>query len=265
MFELKLEIVPDEEDPGAFIFVDGSIGSRKYRFLLDTGAAMSEICFDSYTSTFNSIGSKKSSGAFSSDKLDLIKIPSISIGLIQKEEFILRRQSQDSKDQFNLIGMDLLKNFCCHFKFSENSMIVDPILDESYTLNPLVLGPKFYPYIKISFDHISVDVVWDTGASITVVDQQFIEENINLFEKVGESIGTDSTSNSQQTPNYIMRPYMIGTQLFPTTEVVGVDLTHINSSTEILMTMILGYTTIAKANWVFDFPNRCWCIAKMIE
>jgi hypothetical protein len=78
-------------------------------------------------------------------------------------------------------------------------------------------------------------------------------------------MGTDSTGNSQQTPKYIMKPSKIGTHLFPLTEVVGVDLTHINSSTEIPMSMILGYTTLSKANWVFDFPNKRWCIAKMIE
>jgi len=116
---------------------------------LDTGAASSEICFDSYTSTFNSIGSKKSSGAFSSDILDLIQVPNVSIGPIKKENFIIRRQMKDAKRQYNLIGMDILKGVCCHFMFNSETVIVNPAIDESPNFIPLVLGSKFHPYVNL--------------------------------------------------------------------------------------------------------------------
>jgi predicted aspartyl protease len=265
MNKLRLVIIPDDEDPGAFIFVDGSIGNQKYRFLLDTGAASSEINYDSYTMNFEKIGVKTSSGAFSSDTLDIIQVPSIKIGPINQENFKIRRQSETSKGNFNLIGMDLLKNYRCYFRFHSESLLLNPQIEDDITLLPLLLGPKNHPYVDVSFNEINIKAVWDTGASITVVDRVFIEDNSHLFQKIGTSIGTDATGASQETPSYLMSSYNIGSHEFPASEVVGVDLSHINSSTEVPMTMILGYTTIQHANWLFDFPARQWVITKVIK
>ena len=130
-------------------------------------------------------------------------------------------------------------------------------------LLPLIVGPKFHPYVEVTVGKKLVTAVWDTGASITVVDTQFIKSNADMFDISGKSIGTDATGTSQTTPSFIMKTHSIGGHEFSPTEVVGVDLSHINSSTEIPMTMILGYTTLCKANWLFDFPQKYWTITKM--
>jgi predicted aspartyl protease len=265
MSELKLVIVPDEEDPGAFVFVDGLIEKEQYRFLLDTGAASSEICYDTYTANFEIIGNKNSSGAFSSSNLDIVQVPSISIGPIHQKNFIIRRQSEKGKKIYNLIGMDLLKDHCCHFLFDSDSLVINPQVDDNLKMMKLLLGPKNHPYVDVSFDEITVRAVWDTGASITVVDHSFIENNNQLFQKIGVSRGTDATGASQDTSSYVMSSSRIGSHTFPPCEVVSVDLSHINSSTKIPMTMILGFTTIQYANWLFNFPTKLWTITEMIN
>jgi hypothetical protein len=37
----------------------------------------------------------------------------------------------------------------------------------------------------------------------------------------------------------------------------------VNSKIEHPMTMILGYSTLYRADWVFDFPGRKWGILEM--
>jgi hypothetical protein len=37
-----------------------------------------------------------------------------------------------------------------------------------------------------------------------------------------------------------------------------------NASIEIPMDLILGYSTLRKANWVFDFPRKQWAISKSL-
>lgn len=263
MSELKLVIVPDEDDPGAFVFVNGSIENHPYRFLLDTGAASSEIGYDSYTMNIQKIGAKQSSGAFSSSHLDIIQVPSIKIGPISQKNFVIRRQSEKSRNTYNLIGMDLLKDYCCHFQFDVDSLIINPQKEENLKLLPLLLGPKQHPYLDVFFGEISVKAVWDTGASITVVDQSFIKKYSDLFQKTGVSTGTDATGTSKDTPSYLMSSTRIGSWTFPPSEVVGVDFFHLNSSAEIPMTIILGYTIFQNANWLFDFPAKQWTITKM--
>jgi hypothetical protein len=128
---------------------------------------------------------------------------------------------------------------------------------------PLLLGPKSHPYVSVFLEETQAYAVWDTGASITVVDQAFIDKNPKFFQKMGVSTGTDATGTSQDTPSYLMDACIIGSNKFPATEVVGVDLSHINSSTEIPMTMILGFTTLQYANWLFNFPEKYWAITKI--
>jgi len=52
--------------------------------------------------------------------------------------------------------------------------------------------------------------------------------------------------------------------VFPPHRVAGVDLSHVNSTIEVRMDMILGYGTLRKANWLFDFPRKRWAITKRL-
>src|SRR5690242_3326771 len=78
-----LVIQPDEEEPeAAEVLVDGSVGRRPYRFLLDTGAAKSAILSDDYTATFAAVGQHTSSGVFAGGSEDVVIAPTIAVGPI---------------------------------------------------------------------------------------------------------------------------------------------------------------------------------------
>ncbi len=102
-----------------------------------------------------------------------------------------------------------------------------------------------------------------SGASVTLVDKGFFEKNQLLFKAVGTSIGTDFTGAQSSTPVYLMDSILIGGKEFPPHQVVLIDLSHINMKAERKLDFILGYTTLSKANWIFDFPKRKWSITKM--
>src|SRR5215207_6180208 len=114
MGELKLIIKPDEEEAEvAEVYVDGMIDQKPYHFLLDTGAARSAVIFDEYTATFNSAGKSNSSGVFTAISDDLITVSSIEIGPILRQNVTLTRLAEAAPRPTSLIGMDLLKDFCC--------------------------------------------------------------------------------------------------------------------------------------------------------
>jgi gag-polyprotein putative aspartyl protease len=267
MNELTLIIKPDEEEAeAAEVFVDGTIGGNTYRFLLDTGAARSRVITDDYTSTFDSIEKSASSGVFARSSDDLITVPSIEVGPISKRNFRLVRTAEKGTARSNLIGMDLLKDFCCHFFFDENRVSVDAN-DESgggYTFQELFLDKKFHPYVDVQFGTLKAKAVWDTGAGITIVDMNFIKTHPAFFQEAGQSTGTDSTGSKMETPMFIMAATIIGNIVFPPQKVAGVDLSHVNSTIEVPMELILGYSTLRKANWLFDFPRKKWAISKRL-
>lgn len=82
-----LIITPDAEEPeAAEVFVDGSIGGRSYRFVLDTGAARTSVQHDGYTSTFAVVAQRPSSGVFTTDSDALVVLPCIVLGPIRKTD-----------------------------------------------------------------------------------------------------------------------------------------------------------------------------------
>jgi hypothetical protein len=263
MSEINLIIVPDPEEPeAAEIFVDGSIGGRGYRFLLDTGAARSRLILDDYSARFDSAEKNHSSGVFARASEDLITVPDIRVGPISSQDFSLVRLSRDAGDTRNLIGMDLLKDYRCHFLFNEKRVLVDGNQPESPALSDLLMDRRFHPYVELDFGAIEAKAAWDTGAGITIVDLNFVKKYPALFEEIGESVGTDSTGTQMETPLFIMADTVIGENPFPPLKVAGVDLGAVNASIEIPMDLILGYNALVKADWYFDFPAMKWAIIK---
>ena len=127
MSEINLIIQPDEEDiEAAEILVDVTIGTTKYRFLLDTGAARTSVVFDNYTSALDSLGKSNSSGVFAKISDDLVTLPSFDLGPISKKDLTVARTAGSGPGVRNLVGMDVLKDFCCHFLFDENRLLVGP-------------------------------------------------------------------------------------------------------------------------------------------
>ncbi len=262
-FDLIIE--PDPSEPeAAEVLVDAMVGDRKYRFLLDTGSAATTIGFDEYTAKFDTLGRSTSSGVFAAQSDDLVKAPRIELGPIERHDFTVVRM-QPGREGHSLIGMDLLAGSALQFLFSEKRVDVgEPSIGDEETTNDLVLGEKSHPYVDVSFGESVAAAVWDTGAGVTVVDSAFIEANSDHFQAAGWSEGTDSTGTHMKTQMFVMSAAEIGGKTFPAHRVAAVDLSYVNSTTEIPMDLILGYSSLSKANWLFDFSRKRWGVSGML-
>jgi predicted aspartyl protease len=265
MKEIELIIKPDvNESEVAEVLVQGKIDGIDYSFLLDTGAASTTLVNDEYIGKLETLKKSTAHGVFSSSEEDLIKISKIEIGPISMDCVEVKRLNKKHRSARNLVGMDILKDFSFEFCFQKNKMIINP---ELYDVNfqKLVLGKKYHPYVELFLQEIKANAVWDTGAGITVVDLNFIKANPNSFEEIETSKGIDSTGAEQESPLFIIKTPKIADTVFPSHKVAGVDLSYVNGTTEKPMDIILGYSTLSKANWFLDFPNKRWAILKMIQ
>ena len=265
MDALDLILKPDETEPGtAEVYVDGTVDGRPYRFLLDTGAARSSIVADDYTLTFPSIEKHDSSGVFAASSADVITVPGLAVGPIARREFTLVRAPVDSPGTNTLIGMDLLKDFRCRFLFDENRVLLENSAAPAAhpALQALFLDAKAHPYVDVQFGAATAHAVWDTGASLTVVDLAFIRRHPEAFQESGTSTGTDATGTSVETPMFDMAATVIGGATFPPVRVAGVELSPVNATIQTPMDLILGYNILSRAHWLFDFPRRQWAITK---
>src|SRR5918911_1462824 len=121
MDSFQLAIVPDQEDAeAAGVYVEASVGSGSYLFLLDTGSANTRIPLDDYTATFKRVGQSNAPGVFGIAAEDLVIAPSIQLGPISKTNLTVARPRQESPQMRSLIGMDVLKDYICHFRFDRS-------------------------------------------------------------------------------------------------------------------------------------------------
>jgi hypothetical protein len=161
--------------------------------------------------------------------------------------------------------MDILREHCCHFMMDEQRVRVDPgdLAEAADVFHELRVDDGYHPYIEVGLGAAKARAVWDTGAGITVVDIQFIRKHSIYFAEAGRSQGTDATGERVETPMFTMGTVVVGNHAFPPHRVAGVDLSPVNAALRMPMDMILGFSTINKANWVFDFPRRRWAITKL--
>ena len=260
-----LVIQPDEEEPeAAEVLVDGSVGGRHYRFLLDTGAAKSAILSDDYTATFAAIGQHTSSGVFAGGSEDEVIAPTIEVGPIVRRDFPVTRLAENIPQRRNLIGMDLLKGYRCHFLFDENRVEIDGDDLPGASFYDLALDSRFHPYVPLCFGAVTASTVWDTGAGITVADRGFVARHPALFQPAGQSQGTDATGATVATPIFTMLGATVSDLELPPLRVAGVDLSGVNATIETPMDLILGYNLLRWANWLMDFPRGRWAITKRL-
>lgn len=255
--DLHVEIDPEAADE-ALYFVDGYIHEHPYKFLLDTGAGRSGIIADEFNAELESAGKSGGSGVFMPSNDDLVNVSAIQVGPLVQENMVVGRVKGGAANRPNIIGMDFWQHYRCEFLFDQNKLVIDQPDSILVTLYTLQTSAKCHPCVDVKLENITARAVWDTGASITIVDSNFIEKYPNLFTTDGASEGTDATGASFETPMYKMNACTIGDRAFPEVRVTSVDFSHINANSDTPMDMIVGYNILSKANWLFDFPNKKW-------
>jgi gag-polyprotein putative aspartyl protease len=263
MTRIPLIVEPDRDDPEcAEVKVDGSIAGRPYRFILDTGAARTHVVADDFTATLPMHGKHSSSGVFAAGSSLLVTLPELVVGpvVVLRVDAVLVDATQPGAQ--NLLGMDVLKGHCCHFRFDSETLVLDAALDVD-GMRPLHMDDGSHPYVEVSWPDVTAQCVWDSGAGITIVDHTFWQRHPNLFEAAGTSVGTDATGTQSETPTFVMAEAEIGGEHFARHRVAVVDLSRANATLDRPMDLILGYTTLRQADWLFDFPARRWAITRL--
>lgn len=260
MRQVPLIIEPDPDDPEfAAVLVDATVAGRPYRLMLDTGAARTQLNADEYTSALRPAGRHESSGALGGAASDpVVTIPGLAAGPLRVAGLDVARSDRCLG---NLLGMDVLGRFCCHFRLDAGLLGLDPPPGAELS-EQVVRGGRGHVYVQARWPGASGRACWDTGAGPTLVDLAFWQAHPALFEQVGVSAGTDASGERAETPLLVMAGPVIGGRAFARHKAVAVDLSAVNRSLDIPMDLILGYPTIRQADWLFDFPAGRWTLTR---
>ena len=261
MTKLKLILRPDADCPDAAeVLVSGNVCGADYTFLLDTGAAVSRIANDLHTSQFSVVSRRKRETAFSKYTDDMVILPELNFNGLVKTDFHLTRAAPGDPEAPNLLGMDFLRDYCCRFNFSAGELILE---DEPLSDSPnreLTLDKCAHPFIKVNLEGNDAIAAWDTGAGLTIAGLGFLRAHARLFQETGRIEAEDSGGATRGVRMFRMVPFHIAGAVIPEQLIVGLDLAPLNARSEFAVDMIIGYNTICRAAWVFDFPRRKWAI-----
>jgi hypothetical protein len=109
----------DEQDSDcAIVLVEGSIASRPYRFVLDTGAARTHVVADDHLMSLTSHGQHRSSGVIGTHTEDLVLLSDLNVGPLTFADLEVVRINADQPGGRNLLGMDVIDTCASRFDFA---------------------------------------------------------------------------------------------------------------------------------------------------
>jgi gag-polyprotein putative aspartyl protease len=246
----------DADDPESIgVLAAGSVAGHKLIFRLDTGAARTHVAAVGQLAEQLPTRSARSAGVFGQVAAQqIVTARDLNVGDLTIPELDVARVPADEQ---NLLGMDVLGGYCCRFRFDAGLLELSASSAAGADLE-LTLDERRHPYVELAWEDVTASACWDSGASITVVDEAFRSRHPGLFAAAGSSTGTDPTGAILSTPLFTMAGPAIGGVPFPAARVAVVDLGPMNRELQYPMDVIVGAPTIRQANWVFDFPARRW-------
>jgi predicted aspartyl protease len=263
MRQVPLITEPDPDDPGcATVLVDGTVAGRPCRFVLDTGAARTQLEADEYTAALAAVTRDVSFGAFGGHRADVVvTVTDLAVGPLRAATLEVALVAGGGPAQRNVLGMDVLGRYVCHFRLDAGVLELEAAAGAQADQD-LLMSSRGHPYVEVHWPGVTGQACWDTGAGATVVNRDFWRGHPELFEEIGTSVGTDSTGSQAETPLLRMAGPVIGHRAFTGHRVVAVDLSGANAELEYPMDLILGYPTLRQADWLFDFPAKRWTLTR---
>lgn len=262
MPDLQLIIEPDEDEGCALFLLDGTIAGRPYRFMLDSGAALSQVEADEHIAALPVVRMDTSHGAHAGRTEPVVTVADVVLGPLRLDALDVKRVEPIPGMMRNLVGMDVLRQHRCHFRLANPELTGAVLeLDGAAGLTgglDLQTSNRGHAYVDVHWPGVTARACWDTGAAGTVVNRDFWLAHPGLFEEVGMSAGTDSTGARVETPVLLMAEAEIGGRVFSQSTAFSVDLTEANRTIELPMDLILGYPALRQADWLFDFPAGKW-------
>ncbi|HEY2174976.1 MAG TPA: retropepsin-like aspartic protease [Mycobacteriales bacterium] len=253
MVDIPIDIEPDPDDPGqALPYVDVEIGGETLHALLDTGAARTTVAPPEFATI--EIRPGEGTGVFGIRGDRRVWRTSIRFG--NRVVDPIEIDAHPAGEGRDLIGQDLLSHFRCEYRLADRRLHLDGPLPPDTV--PIFIGAGHHVYLDVAWQvaEVTASAVFDTGASVTVVDTAFVDTHPTLFAKAGSSSGVDSSGTVVETPMMTMNgPQILGRQFAPSVVAIA-DLTAANRTIQRKMDLILGWPILHQANWVIDHPNR---------
>jgi len=263
---LPLTIVTDPEDEGAAsVFVDVECDGRMLPFLLDTGAAHSRTSAGrrrgsaanpptAAAASRGALGGRPTSHART--VIDAL-VWGTGAEPVTLHGVEMESTEEDAPGPAHVLGLDVLARHRLDLFYSTARLTVDAPERPTPSAH-LVLSSHGHPHIELEWDGVRVRALLDTGASVTVVDNDFASRHRHLLARRGVHDGTDDYGASARTPMAMLAGPRVGGRSFRPSMAAIAPIRGIQPEGDPDFDVILGHPLLSQADWSLDLPGRRW-------
>jgi hypothetical protein len=261
---VPVELRDDPDEPGAAeAYVVATVVGHEYRLMLDTGGARSTLPFDGLTSTFLRVDVDDAPGRGAlgpaSAGTRRVVVPSLALGPLEARDLVVDLAAEGS-DAPAILGLDVLRGHRLELRLAGAMLGIDTDAPADAE-RPLPLSSRSHPHVVVGWGEVDATALFDTGASVTVVDAAFAAEHPQLLEPLPPSTGTDAAGNRAETPMARMAACEVGGRRFDATLAVLAPIRGIQQAGDPEFDLILGVPVIRQADWIIDLARGVWGFA----
>ena len=235
-----------------------TIDGVKERCFVDTGSALTIVPNSKRFAGYTNMGAFHfKSAADIAQQIDTIRIASIQIDEIAFPNVKVGRANFRAVEK--TIGNDILgqQPFAMRFR-SRPALELNAERPASATATLDVSRQGLFA-IPIEIGGSGMRALWDTGESITSVDQAFITAHREDFKAVNKySKGFDGAGKPMLLEVFRAKKIAIAGHTFEDVYVVAADLSMLRDNLSKEIQAVVGFNLIRKGNWFFDAKNRLW-------
>lgn len=254
-----LEIRADP-DGSAKLYVPCTFDSVVERCFLDTGATDSNVKYDPFK-LYEGVGTKTVGGlGGAGHTMDYIIVKQVEIaGIVHKDFRLLRWPAKVDRDAF--AGIDLFKDLTLKLDFSKKEFLADKSeIPSNLKKFELTTVPTGQPSMPLKVGSLSTRAIWDTGAGVTVADENFITKHPQIFKLHKEATIGDSSGKQVSIRIYKASRLVVGGKVLKDVIVYGVSFEPFVKAFGEENTFVLGYNVFSQMNWYVDLKSKKWAI-----
>jgi len=265
LFPIVVESATLRVLPGPFAsgkaFLSCTFDGVQQSCFLDTGSVMTLLADPDRFSRYPKLGTFRFKSASGIPKeVETIQIHTV---VIDKVEFSDTKVGRFQPDRVadSTIGIDLVgrQPFSVSFRRSP-SLHLNPTPPRELSAELQVDKHRLLS-LPIAFDATETRAMWDTGSSVTAIDQEFIKAHPEVFKPTKEFMkGTDGAGDTLLVKVFRAKKITIGPRSFRNVRVVAVDLSLLREKISPELHAVIGFNLIRKADWFFDPENKAWSV-----
>lgn len=258
MTSLILEKDKEETDAGQF-FVKAKFDGQEERCFLDTGATTTTVKATSFFAAYTAIRESKFMGISGKPAIaSRIQVGDIQVGENHfQDQQIVRLPNE--KGMLSTLGIDLFQNQRVGFELKDHRLILPMTEKTSY---PFHVGQKGHIIVPVTLGNGSAQMIWDTGAGLTTIDQKFISDHAGSFQFIKNiSVGDALVDGATVMKLYLVSDVVIGHLHMKNVKVLGADFTAIQEKlNDASIVGAVGFNVLASYNWYFDMKSKTYSV-----